>query len=112
MVEIIAVSVISVLSFFAGWVARERAAARRIDQILNETTEKVKDHIRENVIRIKIEESKGSYYVYNLDNDSFMGQGKSRQELEDVLASKYPGKTFAAEHSNLVEMGFADVNSK
>lgn len=112
MIEIIAVSVISVLAFFAGWNARERAAARRIDQILNDTTEAVKEHIRENIIRIKIEQEQGCYYVYEMDNNTFMGQGKTRKELEDTLASKYPGKTFAAEHSNLVEMGFADVNSK
>lgn len=112
MIEIIAVSVISVLAFIAGWNAREKAATRRIDEILNETTEQVREHIRQNVIKIKIEQNQGCYYVYNLENNSFMGQGKTRQELEDTLASKYPGKTFAAEHSNLVEMGFADANSK
>lgn len=112
MVEIIAVAVISVLAFISGWTAREKAAARRIDEILNETTEKVKEHIRENVIRIKIEQEKGCYYVYNLDTNSFMGQGKSRKELEDFLSSKYPGKTFAAEHSNLVEVGFVNVSDQ
>ena len=112
MIEIIAVSVISVLAFLAGWSARERAAARRVDEILNETTERVKEHIRENVIRIKIEQEKGCYYVYDLDDNSFMGQGKTREELEKSLASKYPGKTFAAEHSNLVEMGFVNADAK
>jgi len=112
MIEIIAVSVISALAFLAGWSARERAAAKRVEEILNETTEKVKQHIRENIIRIKIEQDRGCYYVYDLDDNSFLGQGKTRQELEDALASKYPGKTFAAEHSNLVEMGFANADTK
>lgn len=112
MVEIIAVSVISVLSFFAGWVARERTAIRRMDEVLEQTTENVKKHIRENVIRIKIEQEKGHFYVYDLDKNTFMAQGKDRQELEQRLVEKYPGKTFAAEESNLVEVGFANVSSK
>jgi hypothetical protein len=110
MIEIIAVTVISVMSFIAGWTARERIAVKRIDSILNETTEKVKDEIRKNIIKIKIERSNDCYYVYDLDKNTFMAQGKTRQEIEDNLSSKYPGKTFAAENSNLVEMGFTNVN--
>jgi predicted transcriptional regulator len=106
MVEIIALAVISVLAFFAGWVARERAAAHRINEMIGDTTEKIKEHIRENVIRIKIEYEHNQYYVYGLDDNTFMGQGKTQKEVEECLSSKFPGKTFAAEHSNLVEMGF------
>jgi hypothetical protein len=35
-----------------------------------------------------------------------MAQGKSIKELENNLASRYPGKRFGATNDNLKEVGF------
>lgn len=112
MIEIIAVSVISILAFFAGWITREHVAAKRIDAILSETHKINRQQILDNILKIKIERIDGRYYVYDLDTNTFMGCGNTRPELEADLLSKYPGKTFAAEQSNLVEMGFSNDNHK
>lgn len=108
MVEIIAVAIYGVICFFGGWVARERAAERRLNQIMDNVTDHVKEQVEKNLIQIKIEHHNGVYYVYSMKDNSFMGQGSTRKELEDVLASKYPEKSFAATHENLVEVGFAN----
>lgn len=108
MVEIIAVVVVGVMSFYAGWSARERAAVRRLEEVMGVVSEHVKDEIEKTLIRISIERHNGVYYVYNMDDKSFMGQGADRKELETVLASKFPGKTFAATQENLAEVGFAN----
>lgn len=108
MVEIIAVAVYGVICFFGGWVARERAAERRLNEIMDGVTEHVKDQVEKSLIHIKIEYHSGVYYVYNMKDNSFMGQGSTRKELEETLASKYPDKSFAATHENLVEVGFAN----
>ena len=108
MVEIIALIVVGVMSFIAGWNTRERVAEQRMNEVLANVTENLQEHIKETVIRISIERHNGTFYVYNLDDKSFMGQGTTRAELEKVLAEKYPGKSFAATHENLVEMGFAN----
>ncbi len=107
MVEIIAVAIVGILGFFSGWHAREQAAVRKMDELLNHIGEEYEE-VKINTIRITIEQHSGVYYVYNMDDNSFMGQGKTRKELEEVLASKFPGKTFAAAHKNLVEMGWAN----
>jgi len=107
MVEIIAVAVVGILGFFSGWHAREQAAVRKIDELLKHIGEDIEE-ANASSIRITIEQHNGVYYVHNMDDNSFMGQGKTRKELEEVLASKFPGKTFAAAHKNLVEMGWAN----
>ena len=104
MIEIIAVAVVGVLGFFSGWKAREETAVRRMNEIMGEV--QASDDELPDVIKIVIEQHNGVYYVYDMDDKSFMAQGKDRKELEGVLASKYPGKMFAASNSNLSEMGF------
>ena len=107
MVEIIAVAVVGVIGFFSGWVARERAAIRKIDQLMTNISDNIEE-AKANFIHINIEKHSGCYYVYNVKDNSFMGQGNNRKELEDLLASKFPGKNFAASHENLVELGWAN----
>lgn len=106
MIEIIAVAVVGILGFYSGWKSREQAATRRMNEIMDQVETSIEEQVRENVIKIEIEHHNGVYYVYNMEDKSFMAQGKDRKELESVLASKYPGKTFAASNSNLTEMGF------
>ena len=108
MVEIIALIVVGVTSFYAGWVTRERVAEQRMNEVMSHVAENLQEHIKQNVIRISIERHNETFYVYNMDDKSFMGQGATRADLEKVLADKYPGKSFAATHENLVEMGFAN----
>jgi hypothetical protein len=104
MIEIIAVAVVGVLGFFSGWKAREETAVRRMHEILGEV--QVSDDDFTDIIKIVIEHHNGVYYVYDMDDKSFMAQGKDRKELEGALASNYPGKKFAASNKNLVEVGF------
>lgn len=104
MIEIIAVAVVGVLGFFSGWKAREQTAVRRMNELMGEVQSALDEHPE--VIKIVIEKHNNVYYVYDMEDKSFMAQGKDRKELEGVLASKYPGKTFAASNSNLSEMGF------
>jgi hypothetical protein len=106
MLEIIAVAIVGVLGFYSGWKTREDIAARRVDELLSNVEEEFTDEIRKNVIKISIEHHEGVYYVYGLEDKAFMAQGKTRKELESSLAKNFPGKTFAAEHKNLVEVGF------
>lgn len=103
---ILAVAFLMLVSFVGGWVAREMAASRRIDQLMAEVEENVNEQVREHLIPIKIEHHDQMFYVYNLDNNTFMAQGKTRTELESNLESRYPGKKFAARPENLKEVGF------
>jgi hypothetical protein len=103
MIEIIAVAVVGVLGFYSGWKTREEVATRRMHEIMGEVETAIEEQM---VIKIVIEKHNDVYYVYDMEDKSFMAQGNNRKELENVLADKYPGKTFAASNSNLSEVGF------
>ena len=59
----------------------------------------------EDLIQITIEEHAGIFYVYGKQDNTFMAQGKTKQELEDVLSSRFPGKRFAASQEDLEKAG-------
>lgn len=103
---IFAVAFLMLLSFVAGWVAREVAATRKIDQLMAQVEESVTEQVKEHLIPIKIEHHDQMFYVYDLHNNTFMAQGQTRRELESNLEARYPGKRFAAQPENLKEVGF------
>ena len=84
-----------------GWHARERHARRTIDKFMMHVEETVAEHIDESVIHINIEKHNGTFFVYKKDTSEFMGQGKTRMELEENLAKRYPDKKFAADKEKL-----------
>lgn len=92
-----------------GWGLRERYAKRTADALLKELEldidSKMKEHSK-SLIPIKIERHKDVFYVFNHENDEFMGQAETREELEKVLSDRFPGKRFMAQPDNLKEMGF------
>jgi hypothetical protein len=41
-------------------------------------------------ILLKVEEHSGQYYCFRKDNDEFIGQGATLQEVADIFKKKYP----------------------
>lgn len=102
-VFIIAVFIIYFAGAVHGFVIHQRMVNRRIRQVIgNMAGDIVKD-----VIHITIEKHNDTIYVYDKNDKKFMAQGKSRDEVERVLAEKYPGKKFAAA-DNEIKTGFAE----
>jgi hypothetical protein len=93
------------VGFIVGWVMREELAKRRIDKLMEQLGGDL-EALEEDRIHIKIEHENGIYYVYNGDTNEFMGQGSTRKELEEGLAKRFPDKMFAAQPSNLKELGW------
>jgi hypothetical protein len=106
MEEFLSIFGIFTLGFILGWVLREEMAKRRVDYIMKQLGEDLKQ-VAEDLIQIKIEHHSGVYYVFNKETDEFMAQASTRNELEDALAKRYPEKRFAATPENLKEVGFA-----
>jgi len=87
---------------YCGWIAREKHAINVIEQI----AEKINvQEVLSNVIPVTIEKVDGMLYVYNGEDNTFMAQGKDRKSLEAALEERFPGKTFAANSSNIKEVG-------
>ena len=85
-----------------GWCIHKR----HIDRQMKNMFESMKESIDERVIKVKLEMNNGVVYMYKLDTNEFMGQGKSEEDLSELLRKKYPGKIFAASEENLKECGF------
>lgn len=94
------------VGMYQGWKLRE-SYARVVTKKLMEVLEKdLEESESEELIQINIEQHSGVFYVYDKQNAQFMGQGKSKEELEDVLAKRFPGKRFACPEKTLKEIGF------
>jgi hypothetical protein len=90
-----------ILGAIYGWYARERQAKRTIDNFFNQVEETIAENIEESILKINIEQHNGMFFVYDKETNDFMAQGKTKQELEENLAKRYPDKRFAADKENL-----------
>ena len=87
----------------SGWKAREEHA--------RQITEKFIDHLQQSqedddTIQITIEKHNDVFYVYDRQTNEFMAQGSSKDEVENNLRKRYPGKSFGCSESNLSQTGF------
>lgn len=99
--------IIYVCGFFFGWVIREIVAVRRIQGMIEELEDMEDDETGDpGQIKISIEKHDSTFFVYNLEDNTFMAQGSTRNELEDALKARFPGIVFACAEANLKEVGF------
>lgn len=103
------VLIIGVLAFIIGYQFGSGITHRAHRNALRETLQNIQEQMEERIVKIRLERHSGMIYVYSIDTDEFLGQGKDQAELEKVLMEKYPNKTFAATSEQLKEFGFSDV---
>jgi hypothetical protein len=99
-----------IVAFWAGWHFRGIMAEIRVRKFAHDMQENLRENLEEIkkvTVKIKIEKHDEGFFVYDLEDHSYMAHGKDRKELESNLSKRYPGKFFAAEESNLKEVGFA-----
>ena len=94
-----------IIALAVGWFAREWLALYQMNKVMSRMEIHL-DEEMENMIPITIEYVDDKFYVYQQEGGVFMAQGKTRRELEENLMKRYPGKKFAANNSNLQEVGF------
>lgn len=92
------------LCFVLGWFAREVYAVHQAKMFFREMQEQ--NESEEEFEPIVIDKHNDIFFVYSRVDNTFMAQGKSIKELENNLASRYPGKRFGATNDNLKEVGF------
>ena len=94
------------IGFHLGWNARERHAKEVLKSLVQEIEQDTENDDTE--IKITIDKHNDCYFVYRMEDQTFMAQGKTRNELEHNLMKLFPGKKFACARDNLVEVGFAE----
>jgi predicted RNase H-like HicB family nuclease len=109
MEEFVVLVMFGLILFLAGWHAREWYATYLMSRFITRFEDNAREalgELRRETIKIKIEKHEEGYFVYNLEDHGYMAQGKTRKELEENLSKRFPGKFFAAEEDNLIEVGF------
>ncbi len=96
---------VAVVSFVWGWNTRERVAIRQSDRFFENLVKKEIEE-QENLIRIKIEKHNGMLFAYHSENSLFIAQANGKEELEEILKQKFPGRRFGCSEENLKEGGF------
>ena len=88
-----------------GWHLRERFAKRMLGMLVKQVEEHEQQEA-ENLTHIIIEKHNDTFFVYDRDTKTFMAQGNTKDEVEEVLKKRFPDKRFACSEKILHEMGF------
>ena len=60
----------------------------------NELAKKLAKRLDEIVHRVRVEKDKDTYYWYDMDNNKFLAQGSSDEEIVANLKSRFPNHMF------------------
>ena len=95
-----------IVGIFWGWKLREVRATQQIDKMVKEVEHQIEVESTILPIRIMIEKHNDVFYVYSEDDQMFMAQGSTFEDVEETLIKRFPGKRFAADPENLKEIGY------
>jgi hypothetical protein len=90
-----------IFGFKRGYEFREKEARQKI----SDTLDSLEEDFISSLIRVRVEKVNNYLFVYNDKTNEFMAQGKTEEELSEILKQRYPGKRFAASENNLKEVG-------
>jgi hypothetical protein len=88
------------MEFFIGFALGVFAVLAFIKSAVREALESADDSIKrlqdlvekeiENTIQTRVEEHDGVYYIYNIEDGAFLGQGMTLNEVKDCIAKRLP----------------------
>ena len=103
MIEYIVMFVMFAVGVSIGWYLREQHAIRQIHKILNsaefaEAVEQVEPRTK-----MRLERHGETIYAFE-EEGAFIAQGKDLQELDTAIQKRFPGKKFAVQEQNLIDI--------
>ena len=69
--------------------------AQRMKQFKDELSDnlsRIEHHLIENYVNMKLEKHNDMFYFYNMKDDMFICQGKTKQEIYENFSKVYPNK--------------------
>lgn len=69
-------------------------------EVNTELADKIRKRLDDIVHRVEVVEENSMYYWYDQDNRKFLAQGRTTEEIIDVLKQRYPDHVFYFEKSN------------
>jgi murein L,D-transpeptidase YafK len=90
-----------------GWHMREAVAKYKMQKLLELANQmEEEEQLPDNYIKIVIEKHNDMFFVYDENDNTFLAQAPSKEELDKSLRARFPGKLFAVKEENLIEVGF------
>jgi hypothetical protein len=103
--EIIILGFVLGIGIAIGWVARERVAMRIVDRLIKEAEEaQTKEQTTEDRTKMRLERHGNLIYAFDVENDSFIAQGKDLEDLDTAIVARFPGKKFSVQEQNLIDI--------
>lgn len=62
--------------------------------------EEVNPEPKDEIITVKVEEHFDTFYIFKADNDQFLAQGNTYNEIKQLIRSKYPEATIIADNTD------------
>lgn len=106
---IIAIMTALVVFYFGAFVGFGLGVRYQIEQDdetrMRDASEKIVGKILDSVVMVTVEKDVDTFYLYRIDDGSFLCQGKTFQELNKELLERFPGKTFRIDRERCKELG-------
>jgi hypothetical protein len=94
---------------FLGWIACTYIIVQvtlgihdALKEVNNDLAEQLSKRLNEIVHRVRVEKDKETYYWYDMDNNKFLGQGSTEEELINNLKSRFPNHMFFLPTNHLI----------
>lgn len=94
--------IIGMIGFSAGWYIREQYAKRVVRQL----HAYMQNTIAKNMVHIEVTEVNGMFLIHNALTGEFLAQGKTHDEITEILNQRFPGVFFTATSENLEKVGY------
>lgn len=101
--------IIGIVGFIIGWKLREVHAKWYLARLEKKIKEEI-DRSGWKQIKVKVHKENDMFYLYEVESEKFVTQGKSRKEISEYLAKYFPETSFVADPENVKEVGFVDDN--
>ena len=91
--------ILFILGIITGWVLWQIAFYLKMKRMLDSITNAPKPELK--VVNINLVKMDHAVLAYDRDTQMFLGQGKTKDELVDILRKRFPGTNFMANSQNL-----------
>jgi hypothetical protein len=71
-------------------------------EVNDELADKLSKRLNDIVHRVRVEKDRDTYYWYDMDNNKFLGQGSTEEELINSLKSRFPTHMFFLPTNHLI----------
>jgi hypothetical protein len=93
--DLLLIVFVFLLAFYFGWNANNwwtNYTISKLKQDIDDDLDTIHTFMTKNIVNVKLVEMHDIIYAYDMKDDSFLCQGKTKQEIMECFAKRYPDK--------------------